>query len=134
MFPEFSRKHFRVNGLRFWSGDKVQETRQGCVSQEGRTFMQSYERDQRYWEMEGRGGEGMSTTGSTAEHCHLSPSGTRRASCVRLNVFRPDMFKELLIPYFKALLVPSQKYKHFLRALGGQVRYQKTRKKCKHGV
>ena len=83
--------------------------------------MQSCERDGGYGALEGRGGEGVATTGSTAELCHLSPSGTRRASFVR---FRPAMFRELLTTYLEALLAPSQKYKHFsLRALGGQVGY-----------
>lgn len=74
------------------------------------------------------GGEraGMSTTGSTCHH--LSPSGTRTASFVQLNVYKPVMFKELLATYLEALLAPSQKYKQFsLRALGGQVRYQKKK-------
>lgn len=82
--------------------------------------MQSCERDGGYRALEGRGAQGVSTTGSNAERCHLSPSGTRRASFVRLNVFRPSVFKELLTTYLQALLAPSQKDKHFsLRALGG---------------
>lgn len=72
----------------------------------------------------------MSATGSAAERCRLSPSGTRRAGFVRLNVFRLAVFKELLTTFLQALLAPSREYKHFsLRALGGQVRYQKTREK-----
>lgn len=111
--------------LEWWqkAGDET-----GLCQLRMRTCMWSCEGDEGCWALEARGGVHKSPLLSLP----FSPSGTERTSWVRLNAFRSAMFKEILSTYLQA---PSQKYKHFsLRALGGQVRHQKTGKKCKHGA
>lgn len=119
---EFCRKYFRGIGLRFWSDDKGQEMRQSYESWGTRTCIWSCEGDEGCWALEAR--EGVHK--SPLLGMPFSPSGTERTSLVRLNAFKSAMFKEILNTFLQA---PSQKHKHFsLRALGGQVRHQKTGK------